>query len=75
VATAVNGAKELILHEETGLVVPPQDPKAMAVAIDRLVSDYELAKRLGSNAQRKARELMDSQQMITAIEDVYARLT
>jgi len=75
VATGVNGAKELVLHEETGLVVPPQDPKAMAVAIDRLVSDHELAKRLGSNAQRKARELMDGQQMITAIEDVYARLT
>jgi glycosyltransferase involved in cell wall biosynthesis len=75
VATAVNGAKELILHEETGLVVPPQDPKAMAVAIDRLVSDHELAKRLGSNAQRKARELMDSEQMITAIENVYERLT
>ena len=75
VATAVNGAKELILHEETGLVVPTQDPQAMAAAIDRLVSDHELAKRLGSNAQRKARELMDGQQMITAIEDVYATLT
>jgi glycosyltransferase involved in cell wall biosynthesis len=75
VATAVNGVKELILHEETGLLVPPHDPKALADAMDRLVSHLELAKRLGSNAQRKARELMGSEQMIMAIEDLYAKLT
>jgi glycosyltransferase involved in cell wall biosynthesis len=74
VATAVNGAKELVVDEETGLAVPPQDPPAMARAIDRLISDPNLAKRLGANAQRKAKELMDGQQMISAIEDVYAKL-
>ncbi len=74
VATPVNGVKELILHEETGLLVPPQNPKALASAIDRLVSDLEMAKRLGSNARRKAREIMDGQQMITAIEELYERL-
>jgi glycosyltransferase involved in cell wall biosynthesis len=74
VATAVNGAKELIVNEQTGLVVPPGDPQQIAKAIDRLVSEPELASRLGSNAQRKVRELMDGQQMITAIKDVYAGL-
>lgn len=74
VATTVNGVKEVILHQETGLLVPPRDPKALATAIDRLVSDLELAKLLGSNAQRKARDLMNSERMITAIEELYARL-
>jgi glycosyltransferase involved in cell wall biosynthesis len=75
VATAVNGVVELVRHEETGLLVPPRDPKVLSTATDRLISDVELAKRLGSNAQRKARDLMNGQQMITDIEELYGRLT
>jgi glycosyltransferase involved in cell wall biosynthesis len=75
VATAVNGVRELIIHEETGLCVPPHDPPALAAAIDRLACDDQLARRLGSNAQRKARDLMDGEQMIIAIEELYGRLT
>jgi glycosyltransferase involved in cell wall biosynthesis len=75
VATAVNGVRELIVHEETGLCVPPHDPPALAAAIDRLAFDSQLARRLASNAQRKARDLMDGEQMIMAIEELYGRLT
>jgi glycosyltransferase involved in cell wall biosynthesis len=70
----VNGVKEVILHEETGLLVPPHDPQALATAIDRLVVDRELAERLGAGAQAKAKALMDSEQMISAIEHLYDEL-
>jgi glycosyltransferase involved in cell wall biosynthesis len=75
VATAVNGVKELIVHEETGLFAPPQDPKALATAVDRLASDRKVAKRLGSHAQKKCRELMDGEHMIIAIEKLYGSLS
>ena len=74
VATPVNGVTELISHEETGLLIPPRDPKALAAAIDRLASDSELAQRLGINAHQKARDLMDGRRMISAIEELYERL-
>ena len=74
VATPVNGVKELIVQEETGLLVPPRDPVALAAAIDRVVSDRALAQRLGANAQEKAQELMDGQRMIMALEELYERL-
>jgi glycosyltransferase involved in cell wall biosynthesis len=74
VATPVNGVKELIVHEETGLLVPPRNPTALAAAIDRLASDYDLRKRLGTNARQKAEELMDGQQMIVALEELYQNL-
>jgi glycosyltransferase involved in cell wall biosynthesis len=74
VATPVNGVKEFILHEETGLLVSPSDPRALAAAIERLVVDPELAKRLGSNAQQKVIKLVDAQLMISAIEQLYERL-
>jgi glycosyltransferase involved in cell wall biosynthesis len=75
VASSVNGVKEVILHEQTGLLVPPNDPQALAAAIDRLASVRELAQRLGVNAHAKATELMDGQQMIVAIERLYDELS
>jgi glycosyltransferase involved in cell wall biosynthesis len=74
VATPVNGVVELIQHEETGLLVPPRNPQALAVAISRLVSDPQLALHLGAKAHHKVRDLMDGQRMIAVIEDLYERL-
>ncbi|MGH7822166.1 MAG: glycosyltransferase family 4 protein, partial [Candidatus Binatia bacterium] len=37
--TDVYGVREVVVHEETGLAVPPGDPRALSAAIDRLVSD------------------------------------
>lgn len=74
VATSVNGVKELVIHEETGLLVPPRDPSAIASAIDRLASNPALAQRLGANARLKASALMDSRQMVKALEQLYGRL-
>jgi glycosyltransferase involved in cell wall biosynthesis len=48
VATAVGGLPELIRDGETGILVPPDDPQAMAAGILRLLNDGGLAQRLGS---------------------------
>ena len=74
VTTPVNGVTELIQDEETGLLVPPRDPQALATAITRLASDRELAQRLGKNARQRVKDLMDGQRMIEAIEELYERL-
>lgn len=75
VATPVNGVEEAIRHEETGLLAPPQDPGALALAIVRLVTDRELAEKLGANARRWARDVMDSDKMIAAIAALYETAT
>lgn len=75
VATSVDGVTELITDEKTGLLVSTENPSALAVAIDRLASDRALVKRLGSNARQRVKELMDGQQMILAIEQLYAKMT
>ncbi len=74
VATQVNGVKELIQHEVTGLLTSTRDPNALAASIDRLVVDINLAQHLGSNARRKAEELMGGERMIKAIEEAYRNL-
>jgi len=44
----------MIVHEQTGLLVPPEDPDRLADAIDRLLRDRALASRLAAVAKRRA---------------------
>lgn len=52
VATSVGGVPEIVLDGETGLLVPPADPQALARALARLLSDPVLADRLGKGGRR-----------------------
>lgn len=51
VATAVGGIPEIIRPRETGLLVPPHDPTALAQAIATVLDQPALANRLGQAAQ------------------------
>jgi glycosyltransferase involved in cell wall biosynthesis len=50
VATAVGGVPEMVDDEESALLVPPLDPRAMAAAIARILTHPELALKLTENA-------------------------
>ncbi len=52
VATNTGGPGDIIEHERSGLLVPVDDAKAMASAIDRLTSDTDLRARLVEAAYR-----------------------
>jgi glycosyltransferase involved in cell wall biosynthesis len=54
VTTSVGGMPEAVRHQETGLLVPPADPPALAAAIGRLLRDRAEARRLA----RAGRALM-----------------
>jgi glycosyltransferase involved in cell wall biosynthesis len=56
VATAVGGLREAVEHERTGLLVPPRDPVALRAALERLLGDEALRRRLGEAARARARE-------------------
>ena len=54
VASRVGQIASVIEHEQDGLLCPPNDPAALALAIDRLRQSPELRKRLGAAARVKA---------------------
>jgi glycosyltransferase involved in cell wall biosynthesis len=56
VATAVGGLVEAVEDGVTGVVVPPRAPMALGAAVERLLVDVELCRRLGAAAREKARE-------------------
>jgi len=53
VSTNVGGMPYLIEHGETGLLVPPGEPHAMATAISRVLEDRRLAARMSTRARAK----------------------
>jgi glycosyltransferase involved in cell wall biosynthesis len=51
VSVAVGGIRDLLRHEQTGLLVPDDDDDAMLAAIRRLLGEATLAEHLSSNAR------------------------
>ena len=54
VSTNVGGLSYLLEDGENALLVPPDDAKAMATAVRRILTEPELAEKLSRNARRKA---------------------
>ena len=54
VASDVGGFRDLVVDGETGLLVPPRDPRALRAALERLLRDGDLRRRLGAVARERA---------------------
>lgn len=72
VATAVGGLPELL--GSTGLLVPPGDPRALADALERLLTDPALAAELAEAARRRFAELPTEDQVVAAWAQRYDEL-
>jgi len=71
VATRVGGIPEIVRDGETGLLVPPEDPAALAEAVLTLIADRDLAARLGAAGARLVREGFTFDTMVEGNERVY----
>jgi glycosyltransferase involved in cell wall biosynthesis len=72
VSTAVAGIGELVLHEETGLLVPERDPSALAGALERLLSDPAFASSLAARARTHVEDGFSLEQSVTALRGLFA---
>jgi len=74
VATAVGATPQLLQDGVHGLLVPPEDPEALARAVGRLLEDRELASRLGAAARRRASARFSREAMVRRFEMFYLQL-
>lgn len=73
VATDVPGCREAVVDGETGILVPPRDPRALAAALERLAQDPALRARMGAAARRDAERRLSVARVTEAMLAVYER--
>jgi len=73
-ATAVDGTCEVVVHGQTGLLVPPARPKELAEALITLVENPEQRRALAEGGRQRARALFSLEQQIEATAALYEGL-
>jgi len=71
VATDVGDVRRLVLHGESGFVVPPRSPQALADALRVLLLDPDLRRRAGEAGRRRADQHFSSHVTARAVSDLY----
>lgn len=71
VATAVDGTPEVIIDEQTGLLVPPSDPGAIASAVERLLRSPDLAAKLAAAGHAHVMRQFDIRMQLEQTVEVY----
>ena len=66
--------EDIVIHNETGLIIPEKNPAALAKAIERLANDEVLRKRLGENARRKYKKQFDPGESARNVLQIYRDL-
>jgi glycosyltransferase involved in cell wall biosynthesis len=73
VGTDVGGIAEQIENGVNGLLVPPDDPEALCLALEKLIQDPDYRYNLSRNAWEKAKKHYSLNRVIQQLESVYVR--
>ena len=74
VASAIPGTDELVVDGESGLLVPPGDVDALAVALRRMLAEPLLRERLGSAARQRAQQCFSASAAACRVTRLYEDL-
>lgn len=74
VTTNVGGNPEVVINGRTGILVPSQDPDALAQAIIKIIREPDLAFEMGKNGRKRFEEVFNLDLMVTCYEEAYRTL-
>ena len=74
VATDIGGIPEVIKNGETGYLVPPRNPEALAQAIIKLLQNPAKAKAMGKQGRIRFKEKFTKKRMLSGVENLYEAL-
>lgn len=70
----IDGAREVVINGETGVLLPPRDIEGLASAMGRLAEDRELRQRLGQEGRARFTERFRHQHMTAQLRALYERI-
>ncbi|MGB3179424.1 MAG: glycosyltransferase family 4 protein, partial [Albidovulum sp.] len=70
-STNISGVPELLEDGRSGIVIPSEDPAAMAAALERVIRDPDLRRRLGQAAEIRVRKEFDFQASIDQLKSLF----
>ena len=73
VVSDIPGFADAVRHDETGLIVPPDDPEALAASIVRLLRDRALGRRLGERGRQLMLQRFSLARAVAETEELLAR--
>ena len=73
VATSIGGAGEIIQDGETGLLVPPADPEALAEAMAAILRRPDRGRAMGFRGQERVRSLFTQDRLVEGTLDAYRK--
>jgi len=74
VASATGGILEVVIPEKTGILVEPANPKQIASAVNRLLKDPSLAKRMGEEGRKRVEEQFSWEHIAQKTKKLYESL-
>lgn len=74
VATEIGGTNELVSHGVTGLLVPPRDPRALAEAMQTVLTDRTLADRFAAAGRARALQEFQGDHMVRRVSEIYSEV-
>lgn len=74
VASDVPGCREVIVHEQSGLLTPPADAAALAAALQRVLTDCPLRRRLAGNLHQRVCRDFSLDQVVDRFVQIYEQM-
>jgi glycosyltransferase involved in cell wall biosynthesis len=74
IVTSVDGSKEAVINNKTGIVINPQDSMALKEALENILNNTNLVKEFGNNARTYIEKEFDIRKQIIKTESLYKRL-
>lgn len=74
IATAIGGSQEAVVHEKTGLLVPPHAPLELAQALKRLIMSTELRRQYGETGYQRVQDEFSLTSCVQGYHNLYEEL-
>lgn len=74
IASKVNGIPEVVVDNETGILVPPAQSTAIAEAIIKLAKNKEMSEKMGAAGYKRVSELFVREKMVSKFDKLYQQV-